>query len=163
MKNITDATSENSSESMETVDQDEKKEVPVSNKKAPKVQRAKGSKKAAVKKTAKAKTAKKYAAGHKKTSAKSKQGQNGPALELKVSKMSKDEKKLVTAIYTPKGDRKPHTIRELQTVLGGSLKAPTTPARNALRRLVRAGWFEKADRGSYKLTEKGRKRGIKED
>jgi hypothetical protein len=118
----------------------------------PKTAKAGGGKKATVKKAAKkdgAKPAKK-AKG-------SPQAQSGDAIELPIAEMNKDELKLVKHMYSKSGERKPYSIKDLKAVVGGKT---TLRVRNALRRPVRGGWLEKVDRGQYRLTEKGRKRGI---
>lgn len=127
-----------------------KKKVKKKSKKAKKVAKAKGAKKAVAKKA----------------STKFNQGQGGPALELGVDKMNEGEAKIVKGIFTKKGERKGHTIKELQAFIDS--KKDTSPTRNALRRLVRAGWVEKTvivdaegkKKNGYRLTEKGRKRGL---
>lgn len=112
-----------------------------------------GGKKVTVKKAAKkasAKPAKK---------AKSAQAQTGEAIELPIAKMNKDELVIVKHCYTPKGDRKEYSIKDLKAVVRGPLGS-TLRVRNALRRTVRGGWLEKVGRGLYRITEKARKRGI---
>ena len=153
---------------METVAETEEKvpdAKPAKPKKEKKVKTAKKPKNGISKKTAKKP---KNGASKKTAAAKSNQGQSGPTLELGVDKMNKNEVKIVKGIFTKSGERKPHTIKELQSLIGGK---STSPARNALRRLVRAGWIEHTilatddknkKRGVYRLTEKGRKRGVKE-
>lgn len=83
--------------------------------------------------------------------------------ELKVADMTSDEVKLLRTVFTPKGDRPSHKINDLQAKCFGKEKSGSSTTRNTLRRLVKFGWLEKADRGAYRLTEKGRKRGIKVD
>ncbi len=90
--------------------------------------------------------------------AKSPQAQGAAPIELPFDKLNKDEVKIVKSVYAPKGERKAKSIRELQASIGGK---DTSPTRNALRRLVRGGWLEKFERGTYRLTEKARKRGVK--
>jgi hypothetical protein len=102
-----------------------------------------------------------------KAKAKSDQGQGGSPISLDVDRMNKNELKIVKGIFSPKGERPAHTIKTLQSMITKSTKS-TSPARNALRRLVRAGWLEKTEiklakdkkRKAYRLTEKARKRGI---
>lgn len=115
----------------------------------------KGSKKKASVKTKSAKGAKKSAKKAKKAT--SPQAQTAEAIkDLSFDKLNKDEQKIVKAVYTPKGDRKPFTIKELMA----ATKLKTSPVRNGLRRPVRGRWLEPVDRGTYRLTEAGRKRGI---
>lgn len=131
---------------------------------------AASAKKAPAKK-AKKTVAKKAVAPAKKTAktAKSTQAQSGKAMVLGFDRMNKDEVKIVKAVFTPSGDRKAKTIRELQSAIGGGKDADTSPARNALRRLVRGGWLEHAAVSTakggkatgYRLTAKAQKRGLK--
>jgi hypothetical protein len=83
--------------------------------------------------------------------------------ELKITDMTPEELKILRAVFTPKGDRPSHKINDLQAKCFGKEKTGSSTTRNSLRRLVKFGWLEKADRGAYRLTEKGRKRGIKAD
>jgi len=128
--------------------------------KAVKKAKEKATKKAAKKvakkvvKKASTKAAKKAAAPG---SAKSPQAQSGPEMELPFDKMNRVEQKIVRALYSKKGERKPHTIKELMKIVG--VKS-SSPIRNGLRRPVRGRWIEKFDRGTYRITEAGRKRGI---
>lgn len=89
--------------------------------------------------------------------------------ELTPENASKDEMKLLKFLFTAKGERKKATIKELQKeVFGGK---NTSKTRNTLRPLVKFGWFKQVTgmnpetkrpyRGTYQLTEKGRKRGLR--
>jgi hypothetical protein len=100
--------------------------------------------------------AKKSGNGTKK--AKSPQAQSGPAIDLAFGEMNKIEQKIVTAAFSKKGERKAYSIKDLMKVVG--VKA-SSPIRNGLRKPVRGGWLEKFDRGTYRITEKARKRGLK--
>jgi hypothetical protein len=89
-------------------------------------------------------------------------------ISLAVEKMSKNERKLIMGLFasTPTATPVPFTIKGLQGILTKSTKS-TIPARNALRRLVRAGWLERTvvmvaekPRRAYRLTQQALKRGI---
>lgn len=105
----------------------------------------------------------KYARGAKPKAAKGTQGQNGEAIELPWEKLNDDEKKLLRATFKAKGDREPFAIKTLQGYLTPGKIKDTSRTRNALRRLVRGGWYEKYERGTYRWTDKGRKRGLGKD
>lgn len=111
-----------------------------------------------VKKAAKKNKATKATARKTVKKAKSPQAQSGEAIkDLSFDKLSKTEQKLVRAVYTPKGEREARSIKELMKAIGAK---NSLPVRNGLRRPVRGRWLEKADRGKYRITEAGRKRGI---
>lgn len=97
--------------------------------------------------------------------------------ELQIADMTSDELKLLRNLYTPKGPRDGKTLHELQKATWPKEKG-TSKVRNTLRRLVKFGWLElqeptKAEAAAhekdggrlysrYRLTEKGRKRGLKD-
>lgn len=126
------------------------------------------------------KSAKKAAASKKSVATKkpAKTGRRGKPerTELKVNEMSADETKLLKALWADKGPREGKPLHELQKQLWPKVKG-TSKVRNTLRRLVKFGWLElqeptqqeiaaheKAGKGrlysKYRLTEKGRKRGL---
>ena len=124
----------------------------------------KKAKKAAVKaKTVvKARAAKKTKAtkATKATSAKEpKSGQSGPPLDLTFDALNTNERK-VMACFSLKGSRAPTTIVELakEAFSPASKKKQNSWTRNSLRRLVRSALVEKLERGSYRITSKGRAR-----
>ncbi|TAL43255.1 MAG: hypothetical protein EPN91_06800 [Salinibacterium sp.] len=101
-----------------------------------------------------------------KKAAVSSQAQTAGAIDLPFNKMNKAEQKIVAAVFTKAGERKPFTIKDIMKATG--LKS--SPVRNNVRRPVRGRWLEhtivKTDdgskkRGVYRLTEAARKRGLK--
>lgn len=122
----------------------------------------------------------KKAAPARKPKAKSAERQRGRT-ELAFDEMTAHEQALLRALYTPSGPRVAKAIHELQDQLWPKKKKATGTSlvRNTLRRLVKFGWVElatptkaevaahkKAKSGrlysKYLVTEKGRKRGIKD-
>lgn len=89
-------------------------------------------------------------------------GQSGPPLEdLGFDALNSKEEKVLNALAgTNQGERKVRPLSELAEDCFSSQgkKKGNSWARNALRRLVRGGWVEKAEAGMYRVTEKGRKR-----
>jgi hypothetical protein len=88
-----------------------------------------------------------------------KSGQSGPPLDLGYGDLNDNERKVV-AVFKGKGERKPKTIADLAKECFPSKKFAKANSwvRNSLRRLVRADWLEKMERGSYRITDKGRRR-----
>jgi hypothetical protein len=83
-------------------------------------------------------------------------GQSGPAIILSVSDLNPKEKKVAETLN---GDpsRKPYLLSDLAVAVWPSqpkVKANSW-VRNSLRRLVRGGWVERAEKGTYQITEKG--------
>lgn len=88
--------------------------------------------------------------------------------ELTPENATKAEMKILRLVYSPKGERQPFTIKEIQKKAFGGTN--TSRTRNTLRPLVKFGWIEQVEginpetkkpyRGTYRLTEKGRKRGL---
>jgi DNA-binding transcriptional regulator PaaX len=94
--------------------------------------------------------------------AKAKKQTRAPATKngtLEVAYMNKDELAVISTLYGKgSGERKPFGLKDLQQkAFKGN--GTTSPARNALRRLRRTGWVEAVKRGTYRITNKGRKRG----
>jgi CRISPR/Cas system-associated protein Cas5 (RAMP superfamily) len=89
--------------------------------------------------------------------------------DLTPENATANEMKILKLLYSPKGERKPFTIKEIQK--GAFTGSNTSKTRNTLRPLVKFGWLEQVEginpatkkpyRGTYRLTEKGRKRGLK--
>lgn len=99
-----------------------------------------------------------------------------PRTELPTAEMNKDERKLLDALWSSSGPREGKPLHELQKTCWPKIKG-TSKVRNTIRRLVKFGWLElqeptkqeiaaheKAGKGrlysKYRLTEKGRKRGL---
>jgi hypothetical protein len=125
--------------------------------KAKKRKESNGVSKKASRKQVRAKAAKVKSTTSKAAKAKSNQGQNGAPLDLAVDDMNPGEKKVLAFLYSNKGERKAYTLSEITKSC--FRKSPGTSwARNALRRLVRGAWAEKYERGTYRITDKARKR-----
>lgn len=134
--------------------------------KAPRKAKAKKVKKASTKKTAKSakkakpvKAKKTAAAKEEAEASKPTSGQSGPPINLDFDELNKNEKRIITQ-FTLTGDREVLTIVALskQSFPSKKAKEANSWTRNGLRRLIRAGLLEKVERGSYRITVKGRKR-----
>jgi len=126
-------------------------------------------KKAKAKKPAAKKATKRKAKKPAKKPAKKKPvtGQSGPLVEVPYGKLNDKEQQVVKLLNGKgKGARNPLTIAELAgkcfskkaKVSAKNDDQANSWTRNSLRRLVCAGWVEKVERGSYKITDRGRKR-----
>lgn len=126
------------------------------NKKSAKVRtKAKKSGKKAKLRSKKAKKAKKV------KNRRPRSGQSGPRIELAREKMNPKELRVLTVLNGGgKGERKATELSALANKCFASKgkKKANSWVRNSLRRLVRGGWVEKSDSGTYKISEKGRKR-----
>jgi hypothetical protein len=83
-------------------------------------------------------------------------GQSGPPLELTKDKLNDKEEKVVSVLQA---DANPMPINALATNCFSNQSAKTANSwvRNSLRRLVRGKWVEKIGKGTYRLTDSGRK------
>lgn len=92
-------------------------------------------------------------------------GQSAPPIEdLEYAKLNSKEQKVLECVAGDnKGERKQKSLADVAeecfvaTQKRGKAQANSW-VRNSLRRLVRGGWLEKVERGTYRITEKGRKR-----
>jgi hypothetical protein len=122
----------------------------------PKVKKA--IKKKPVKKTPVKKTAAKKAT---KKKSEPTSGQSGPPIDLDYEELNARETKVVDVLNGEGGGtREIRTIKELADAAFPSKtkKQANSWVRNQLRRLVCAGWVEKVERGSYRVSKKGRDR-----
>jgi hypothetical protein len=89
-------------------------------------------------------------------------GQSREAFQAKYDDLSKKERKAIDFLNGEgTGPREAKTLAEIaETFIGtaGTKKRANSWARNSLRDLVPGGFVEKVDRGTYKITEAGRKR-----
>lgn len=125
--------------------------------KAKKPAKAKVTKKKPAKKPVKAKAKKPAKAPKKKPTT----GQSGPPLDVPFEKLNTKECKVIDFLNGKgKGPRNPLKIVELAKGCfpRESKKKGNSWTRNSLRRLTCGGWVEKLERGSYRISEKGRKR-----
>jgi len=88
-----------------------------------------------------------------------KSGQSGGPLDLPLAKINAKEKKIVDMLNEA-GRGATASLAELAANCFSDTpgKQANSWVRNSLRRLVRGGWAEKADRGSYRITDEGIKR-----
>jgi hypothetical protein len=84
-------------------------------------------------------------------------GQSGPALKLKGADVNKTERK-VLGVFAGKGRPSAKTIGQMAEGAFPTLKVAQANSwtRNSLRRLVRAGFLTKLERGRYVITAAGR-------
>lgn len=89
-------------------------------------------------------------------------GQSGPEIDLKVEELNAKETKVLTALDGKgEGPRETISITDLTKIFKSSAASKAQAnswVRNSLRRLKTGGFIEKAERGEYRITERGRKR-----
>lgn len=91
-------------------------------------------------------------------------GQSAPEREMPYDDLNSDEKLVVAALDDDgEGVRQAMPVSDLALrVIENDHNENGTRAklrvRNSMRRLVTGGWVERADRGRYRVTERGRKR-----
>lgn len=121
--------------------------------KAPVKAKAKKPVKAKAKKPVKAKAAAKKTPARK---PKPTTGQSGPQIDLPAEELNKKEAKVLKAL-TSEGKQ---NLKELASLCFGykNKEQSNSWVRNSLRRLVCAGLAIKVERGTYRATDKGRRR-----
>jgi hypothetical protein len=88
---------------------------------------------------------------------KPKTGQSAPERELPWDSLSEGEQEIVRALNGKgEGPRHPRSIEFLADLFSGA--SAKLQVRNSLRRIVACGWVDHADRGTYQISERGRKR-----
>lgn len=85
-------------------------------------------------------------------------GQSGPPIELSLDRLNSKERRVLDTLNEP--PVAPMTIEELAETCFKSQgkKRSNSWVRNSLRRLVQGGLVEKVSRGSYRISETGKKR-----
>ena len=82
-------------------------------------------------------------------------GQSGPPVDFGKKSLNQKETKVLSALNHGSGPRKISEIAEIWKSQG--LDKANSWVRNSLRRLVRGGLVEQTERGTYRLTAKGKK------
>lgn len=85
-------------------------------------------------------------------------GQSGPKIKhLSFDDLNRKEK-LVVGCFELSGTREVRTIKDLaeEAFRSQTVKKANSWTRNSLRRLVRAGWLDKTEPGSYRLSADAR-------
>jgi hypothetical protein len=88
-------------------------------------------------------------------------GQSGPQIDLAVADLNNKEHAVLTALNGEgRGERPELTIAATAAAAFAreSQARGNSWVRNSLRRLVRAGYVERTDRGCYRVTDSGRRR-----
>ena len=84
-------------------------------------------------------------------------GQSAPARDLRWDALTEGEQAIVEVLDGKgQGARSPRSIEYLSELFDGD--SAKLQARNALRRIVVSGWVDRCERGSYQISERGRKR-----
>jgi hypothetical protein len=88
-------------------------------------------------------------------------GQSAPEREIPWNELNEDEGVLVQMLAA-EDRRAPRSVEWLAEAFDDSGKHEYNHAklraRNAVRRLVQGGWVERVERGTYQLTESGKRR-----
>lgn len=82
-------------------------------------------------------------------------GQSGPPVDFGKKSLNQKETKVLSALNHGSGPRKISEIADIWKSQG--LAKANSWVRNSLRRLVRGGLVEQTERGTYRLTAKGKK------
>ena len=85
-------------------------------------------------------------------------GQSAPEREMPWDALNGDEQEIVKLLNGKGGARAVRTISYLAEGLDDDDAPTKLRIRNALRRVVTGGWAEAVERGTYRVTERGRKR-----
>ena len=86
-----------------------------------------------------------------------KSGQSGPPLDLPPSKLNEKEKVVTATLLKLDGDSSMSLAELAEKCFPDGDKKANSWVRNSLRRLVRAGYVAKIDRGTYQMSKAGRK------
>jgi hypothetical protein len=87
-----------------------------------------------------------------------KSGQSGPPLELSPAKINGKEKAVLAALSKLTESESMSLAELADKCFPGEDKKSNSWVRNSMRRLVRAGYVAKVDRGTYQMSADGRKR-----
>ena len=86
-----------------------------------------------------------------------KSGQSGPPLDLPPAKLNEKEKVVTATLLKLDGDSSMSLAELAEKCFPDGDKKANSWVRNSLRRLVRAGYVAKIDRGTYQMSKAGRK------
>jgi hypothetical protein len=83
-------------------------------------------------------------------------GQSADERELPYDSLNDDELEVIRMLNGSKSGGGPRVVRTIEFLAEGL--DSKLAVRNALRRLVSCGWVDRAERGKYQVSERGRKR-----
>ncbi len=86
-------------------------------------------------------------------------GQHAEERDLALDDMNDDEQEVIKLLNAKgEGRREARNVAYLAEGIDDDDAETKLRVRNAMRRLVSCGWVDRADRGSYMISERGRKR-----